>query len=216
MQQLGKEVSDTLLQKRDRELKAARAGTQRSDPDADRARRAAETQAREAEAKVREAEQARRQAAATEQPRAAEQPKAAALATELANLKAQQTGRGLVLTVGDVLFASGKTEVSSGGQRSIDKLADFLKAYPRRNVLIEGHTDNTGDQDFNIKLSQQRADTVRNQLVERGVAPQRIRTKGYGSKFPVVDNDTTGGRQQNRRVEVVILEEGASAEGSSR
>ena len=75
---------------------------------------------------------------------------------------------------------------------------------------------NIGDQDFNLKLSQQRADTVRNQLVERGVAPQRIRTKGYGAKFPVVDNDTTGGRQQNRRVEVVILEEGASAEGSSR
>ena len=223
MQQLGKEVSDTLLQKRDRELKAARAGTQRSDPDADRARRASETrareaeaQARDAEAKAREAEQARRQAAATEQARAAEQAKAAALATELANLKAQQTGRGLVLTVGDVLFASGKAEVSSGAQRSIDKLADFLKAYPRRNVLIEGHTDNIGDEGFNIKLSQQRADSVRTQLVERGVAPQRIRTKGYGAKFPVVDNDTTGGRQQNRRVEVVILEEGASAEGSSR
>ena len=223
MQQLGKEVSDTLLRKRDRELKAARAGIQRSDPDAEQARRAAETrareaeaQAREAEAKAREAEQARRQAAVTEQARAAEQAKAAALATELANLKAQQTGRGLVLTVGDVLFASGKAEVSSGAQRSIDKLADFLKAYPRRNVLIEGHTDNTGDQDFNIKLSQQRADTVRNLLVQKGVAPQRIRTKGYGPKFPVVDNDTTGGRQQNRRVEVVILEEGASAEGSAR
>jgi len=223
MQQLGKEVSDTLLQKRDRELKALRAGTQRSDPDADRVRRAAETrtreaeaQARDSEAKAREAEQARRQAAATEQARAAEQAKTAALANELANLKAQQTGRGLVLTVGDVLFAIGKAEVSSGGQRSIDKLADFLKAYPKRNVLIEGHTDNIGDQDFNIKLSQQRADTVRNELVSKGVAPQRIRTKGYGAKFPVVDNDTTGGRQQNRRVEVVILEEGASAEGSSR
>lgn len=221
MQQLGKEVSDTLLQKRDRELKALRAGTQRSDADAERARRAAETrtreaEARDAEAKAREAEQARRQAAATEQARAAEQAKTAALANELANLKAQQTGRGLVLTVGDVLFATGKAEVSSGGQRSIDKLADFLKAYPRRNVLIEGHTDNTGDQDFNIKLSQQRADTVRDRLVEKGVAAQRIRTKGYGAKFPVVDNDTTGGRQQNRRVEVVILEEGASAEGSSR
>ena len=221
MQQLGKEVSDTLLQKRDRELKALRAGTQRSDADADRARRAAETrtreaEARDAEAKAREAEQARRQAAATEQARAAEQAKTAALANELANLKAQQTGRGLVLTVGDVLFATGKAEVSSGGQRSIDKLADFLKAYPRRNVLIEGHTDNTGDQDFNIKLSQQRADTVRDRLVEKGVAAQRILTKGYGAKFPVVDNDTTGGRQQNRRVEVVILEEGASAEGSSR
>ena len=221
MQQLGKEVSDTLLRKRDRELKAARAGIQRSDPDADRARRAAETrtreaEARDAEAKAREAEQARRQAAVTEQARAAEQAKAAALATELANLKAQQTGRGLVLTVGDVLFAPGKAEVSSGAQRSIDKLADFLKTYPKRNVLIEGHTDNTGDEGFNIKLSQQRADTVRDQLVEKGVAAQRIRTKGYGAKFPVVDNDTPGGRQQNRRVEVVVLEEGASADSSSR
>jgi outer membrane protein OmpA-like peptidoglycan-associated protein len=223
MQQLGKEVSATLLQKRDRELKAARAGTQTSGPDAEQARRAAETrareaeaQAREAEARARETEQARRQAAVTEQARAAEEAKAAALAKELANLKAQQTGRGLVLTVGDVLFAPGKAEVSSGAQRSIDKLADFLKAYPKRNVLIEGHTDNTGDEGFNIKLSQQRADTVRDQLVEKGVATQRIRTKGYGAKFPVVDNDTPGGRQQNRRVEVVVLEEGATAEGSSR
>src|SRR4029434_8034683 len=95
-------------------------------------------------------------------------------------------------------------------------LADFLKAYPRRNVLIEGHTDNIGAEGFNIKLSQQRADSVRNQLVERGVAPQRIRTKGYGAKFPVVDNDTTGGRQQNRRGEGVILGEGARARGTSR
>ena len=223
MQQLGKEVSAALLQKRDRELKAARAGTQTWDPAAEQARRAAETrareaeaQAREAEARAREAEQARRQASVAEQARAAEQAKAAALANELANLKAQQTGRGLVLTVGDVLFAPGRAEVSSGAQRSIDKLADFLKAYPKRYVVIEGHTDNTGDEDFNMKLSQQRADTVRDRLIEKGVAPQRIRTKGYGAKFPVVDNDTPGGRQQNRRVEVVVLEDGASAETSSR
>jgi outer membrane protein OmpA-like peptidoglycan-associated protein len=223
MQQLGKEVSAALLQKRDRELKAARAGAQTRGPDAEQARRAAETRARdaealarEAEAKAREAEQARRQALEAEQARAAEQAKAAALANEVANLKAQQTGRGLVLTVGDVLFAPGKAEVSPGARRSIDKLADFLKAYPRRKVLIEGHTDNTGDEDWNIKLSQQRADAVRDRLIEMGVAAQRIRTKGYGPKFPVVDNDTPDGRQQNRRVEVVVLDEGASAEGSSR
>jgi OmpA-OmpF porin, OOP family len=186
MQQLGKEVSATLLQKRDRELKAARAATQTRDPDGEQTRRAAETRARDA--------------------------KAAALANELASLKAQQTDRGLVLTVSGVLFAAGKAEVGPGAQRSIDKLADFLKAYPRRNVLIEGHTDNSGDEAFNIKLSQQRADSVRDRLVEKGVAPQRIRTKGYGPKFPVVDNDSPGGRQQNRRVEVVVLDEGASAE----
>ena len=212
MQQLGKEVSATLLQKRDRELKAARAATQTRDPDAEQTRRAAETRARDAEAQAREAEQARRQASVAEQARAAEQAKAAALANELASLKAQQTDRGLVLTVSGVLFAAGKAEVGPGAQRSIDKLADFLKAYPRRNVLIEGHTDNSGDEAFNIKLSQQRADTVRDRLVEKGVAPQRIRTKGYGPKFPVVDNDSPGGRQQNRRVEVVVLDEGASAE----
>src|SRR5262245_17008639 len=216
MQQLGKEVSATLLQKRDRELKAARAATQTRDPDADQTRRAAEAQAREAEARVREAEQARRQASVAEQARAAEQAKAAALAKELASLKAQHTDRGLVLTVSGVLFAAGKAEVSPGAQRSIDKLADFLKAYPTRYVLIEGYTDNSGDEDFNVKLSQQRADAVRDRLVEKGVAPQRIRTKGYGPKFPVVDNNSPGGRQQNRRVEVVVLEEGTSAEGAAR
>jgi outer membrane protein OmpA-like peptidoglycan-associated protein len=121
-----------------------------------------------------------------------------------------------VLTVGDVLFDAGKVEVAPGAQRSIDKLAEFLKAYPRRNVLIEGHSDNTGAEDFNVKLSQQRADAVRDRLIAQGVSAQRIRTRGYGPKFPAVDNDTPAGRQQNRRVEVVILNEGVSAEGSGR
>jgi outer membrane protein OmpA-like peptidoglycan-associated protein len=194
MEQLRKETSDVLLQKRDRELKAARTET-------DQWRRLAEARARDAEAaKVREGEQA----------------KAAALASELASLKAQPTDRGMVLTVGDVLFAPGKAEVGPGAQRSIDKLAEFLRAYPKRNVLIEGHTDNLGNEDFNITLSQQRADAVRDLLTARGVSPQRIRTKGYGPKFPVVENDSAAGRQQNRRVEVLVLNEGVSAEGSTR
>jgi outer membrane protein OmpA-like peptidoglycan-associated protein len=216
LQQIGKETSDLLLQRRDRELKAARAATDARDGEAEQARRAAEARARDAEAKALEAERARRQAEAAAQARAADQAKAASLANELASLKAQQTDRGLVLTVGDVLFDAGKAELGPGAQRSIDKLADFLKAYPKRTVLIEGHTDNTGDEDFNVKLSQQRADAVRDKLVAKGIAPQRIRTKGYGPKFPVVDNNTPAGRQQNRRVEVVVLNEGASAEGATR
>jgi outer membrane protein OmpA-like peptidoglycan-associated protein len=216
LQQIGKETSDLLLQRRDRELKAARAATDARDGEAEQARRAAEARARDAEAKALEAERARRQAEAEAQARAADQAKAASLANELASLKAQQTDRGLVLTVGDVLFDAGKAELGPGAQRSIDKLADFLKAYPKRTVLIEGHTDNTGDEDFNLKLSQQRADAVRDKLVAKGIAPQRIRTKGYGPKFPVVDNNTPAGRQQNRRVEVVVLNEGASAEGATR
>jgi outer membrane protein OmpA-like peptidoglycan-associated protein len=113
-----------------------------------------------------------------------------------------------------VLFAPGKADVGPGAQRSIDKLADFLKAYPKRNVMIEGHSDNLGNEDFNVRLSQQRADAVRDLLVARGIAAQRIRTKGHGPKFPVVDNDSAAGRQQNRRVEV--LNEGMSADRMSR
>ena len=209
MDQLRKETSDVLLQKRDRELKVARTETDSKAREAEQWRRVAEARARDAEARARDAEQGRK---ADE----AEHAKATALANELANLKAQQTDRGMVLTVGDVLFAPGKAEVGPGAQRSIDKLADFLKAYPKRNVLIEGHSDNVGDEGFNLKLSQQRADAVRDQLVTRGVAPQRIRTKGYGPKFPVVENDSAAGRQQNRRVEVLVLNEGVSAEGSTR
>lgn len=215
-QQLSKETGDILLQKRERELKAARA-------EAEDARRAAEARARDAETKAREAEQARAQAEraraqaeAEAQARAAEQAKNAALARELAELKATQTDRGLVLTVGDVLFATGKADVAAGAQRSIDKLADFLKQNPKRNLLIEGHTDNTGPEDFNLKLSQQRADAVRDALASRGVASDRITTKGYGPKYPAVGNDSAAGRQQNRRVEVVVLNEGVSAESASR
>ena len=135
---------------------------------------------------------------------------------ELSELRAQQTDRGLVLTVGDVLFAVGKAEVAPGGQRSIDQLAQFLKTYPRRRVLIEGHTDNTGNEDFNVKLSQQRADSVRSLLVARGVAPERIATRGHGPKYPIVENATPAGRQQNRRVEVLVLNEGASADSGTR
>src|SRR6267378_60893 len=201
-QMLGKETQEILLQKRDRELKAARG-------EAEEARIAAEARARDAEAKAREAEQARTeaeqarvqaeqarmQAEAEIKARSAEQAKTAALTKELSDLRAQQTDRGLVLTVGDVLFATGKAETAAGAQRSVDKLVEFLKKNPKRNVLIEGHTDNTGAEDFNLKLSQQRADAVKDLLVARGVAAERITTKGYGPKYPTVANDTAAGRQ---------------------
>ena len=115
-----------------------------------------------------------------------------------------------------MLFATGKAEIAAGGLRSINKLAEFLKQNPKRNLLIEGHTDNTGPEDFNLKLSQQRADTVKDALTSRGVASDRIATKGYGPKYPAVGNDSAAGRQQNRRVEVVVFNEGVSAESAAR
>jgi outer membrane protein OmpA-like peptidoglycan-associated protein len=215
-QQLSKETSDVILQKRERELRAARSAAEAKGREADQARAAAEARLRDAEAKAREAEQARAQVEAEAKARAAEQARSAALTKELSDLKAKQTDLGIVLTVGDVLFATGKAEVAAGGLRSIDKLAEFLKKNPNRNLLIEGHTDNTGNEDSNLKLSQQRADAVRDQLVSRGIAPERITTKGYGPKYPAVDNDSSAGRQQNRRVEVLVLNEGVSAESAAR
>jgi len=213
MEQLRRESAEVLLQKRDRELKAARAESDTKAREVEKWRRLAEARAKNEDATVRDARQTEE---ADARGLAAEQAKAAALAKEVESLKAQHTDRGMVLTVGDVLFAAGKADIGPGAQRSIDKLAEFLRAYPRRNVLIEGHTDNLGDADFNIKLSQQRADAVRDMLITRGIAPERIRTKGYGPKFPVVDNDSAAGRQQNRRVEVIVLNEGVSAEGATR
>jgi outer membrane protein OmpA-like peptidoglycan-associated protein len=209
MQRLRQETAEVLLQKRDRELTAARRETDVKSRDAEQARRAAEARARDAEARARELEQDRRQADEID-------AKAAALANELQHLKAQRTDRGVVLTIGDVLFAPGKAEVGPGAQRSVEKLADFLKTYPKRHVLIEGHSDNLGTEEYNVRLSQQRAEAVRDMLVARGVAAPRIRTKGYGSKFPMVDNDSAAGRQQNRRVEVIVLNEGTTADGSSQ
>jgi len=138
------------------------------------------------------------------------------LMKELASLKAQQTERGIVLTIGDVLFATGKADLSANADKSVAKLAEFLKKNPNRNVLIEGHTDSVGKDDSNLALSQKRADSVKAKLVADGIEAGRITTVGYGKKFPVASNDTKAGKAQNRRVDVVILNEGVKAESQIR
>lgn len=181
----------------------------------ERARQQAEERAREAERKAREAEMARQEAesaraeaeAARRQAEAARR-EAEALKEQLTELQARETERGLVLTLGDVLFETGKADLMAGAARSIDKLAEFLRENPDRSVLVEGHTDSTGGESFNLSLSQRRADAVRSALLARGIAPDRIIARGYGEQYPVADNNTSAGRQQNRRVEIVILDEG--------
>ena len=134
------------------------------------------------------------------------------LEQELSALNAKMTDRGYVLTLGDVLFEFDRAELLPGAYLTIDKLVTFLKKYPDRNVLIEGHTDSIGTADYNLDLSQRRADAVRIALVERDISLSRISTKGYGKRYPVASNDTEAGRQRNRRVEIVILDEGVSGE----
>lgn len=126
------------------------------------------------------------------------------LRQQLASLQAKQTNRGLVLTVGDVLFDTGQATLKPGAVNEIIRLAEFLKENPSRRVRIEGHTDSTGSMRTNATLSQRRADTVADTLVAAGVPRDRMVATGLGPDYPVASNATAAGRQQNRRVEVVI------------
>jgi outer membrane protein OmpA-like peptidoglycan-associated protein len=194
--------------------------------EADRNRIIAEARAREAEAAQREAEAAQRAAAIAtreldvqaraidEQARAAQaaEERARALEGELEALEAQSTDRGLVLTLGDVLFDTGEATLQPGAMTTIDRLAQFMADYPERTVRIEGHTDSMGSDGTNQQLSEQRAAAVQGALLARGVDPTRITTVGYGEARPVASNETQAGRQRNRRIEVVVSDDGSTLE----
>jgi outer membrane protein OmpA-like peptidoglycan-associated protein len=128
----------------------------------------------------------------------------AQLQAEVEALKAKQTDRGIVLTLGDVLFDTGRASLSPGAAMKLDRLAAFLNEHPDRRVQIEGFTDSVGGDAYNLDLSERRADAVKSALTTRGIDPSRIATEGYGKAYPVASNSDSGGRQLNRRVEVVI------------
>lgn len=127
------------------------------------------------------------------------------LEQELAELKAEETERGLVLTLGDVLFESNRSDLKAESLDDLYVLVTFLKEHPDRNLLVEGHTDSVGGESHNIELSQQRAAAVREFLVRNGIDLERISEHGYGQAYPVASNATKSGRRENRRVEIVIL-----------
>ncbi|MGA2189286.1 MAG: OmpA family protein [Steroidobacteraceae bacterium] len=155
-------------------------------------------------ARTREAENARAAADMAIGQRDQASEESARLQAEVDQLKATSTPRGLVMTLGDVLFDTGKAELKPGASRKLDQLAQFLTAHPDRRVEIDGFTDSVGSDSYNEELSQRRADAVKSALLTRGVDPARVGTEGYGKSFPVASNDDSGGRQLNRRVEVVI------------
>lgn len=191
------ERQQILLEARTAEVREAQELAQQRAQEATQAQELAEENAREAEMARQEAQRALERA----QEMAA---KAEALSRQVSDLQAQETERGLVVTLGDLLFDSGEARLKTGGVNAISKLAGFLKDYPDRNILIEGYTDSTGAAEFNQKLSERRANAVRDALRADNIDLSRMRTLGYGEQFPVASNDTADGRQQNRRVEVII------------
>ena len=130
------------------------------------------------------------------------------LSDELAELSAKKSDRGTVVTLSNVLFAVDKANLLPGAQRQIDQLAEFLDNHSDRRVSIEGFTDSTGSDEYNYILSQRRAEAVARALNTRGIGYDRIKTIGYGEAYPVASNDSASGRQQNRRVEIIISNPG--------
>lgn len=165
--------------------------------DADLARSEADRRQQEAEFARGDAAQARADADAARR-------ELQLMQTELADLNAKQTERGLVVTVGDVLFEVDRAELRPGAIRELDRLVQALRNRTGFDLAIEGHTDSTGSASHNQNLSERRAGSVRSYLTAQGLNPDRTSSIGLGQDRPVASNATASGRQQNRRVEIVI------------
>lgn len=198
---------------------SARMETLAAQQEADSARSNAESARIEALAAQKEIdsarsreESARLNTLAAQKDSADAQQKTADLQRQIEELNAKTTERGLVVTLGDVLFDTGRAELKSGAATNLAKLATFLNQYKDRSVLIEGHTDSVGNEDYNLALSQRRADSVKVWLMRQGVNSDRLVTSGKGEVLPVSGNDSASGRQLNRRVEVIIENTSATTE----
>ena len=170
--------------------------------EAQRAEQAAQNEAREASAAREQAETQQGELQAERQ--------------QLAGLKARETERGLELDIAsDLLFDTGSATLKPGATLQLDRLADFMRANPRTRIIVEGYTDSRGSESFNQRLSQQRAQAVADSLTAQGIAQDRIQAVGRGKNFPVASNSTPTGRQENRRVDVVLSDmSGRFAQGA--
>jgi outer membrane protein OmpA-like peptidoglycan-associated protein len=162
------------------------------------------------DARTREAQNAQAQAQAT-------QAQLASTQQQLADLQAKKTDRGVVVTLGDVLFDTGQATLKPGADLAINRLATYLNANPQTKIIIEGHTDSRGSDEYNESLSERRAKAVATALNARGVSPDSYQTMGRGKEYPVATNATPEGRQQNRRVEIVFSDSsGRFAQGANQ
>ncbi|WP_229258474.1 OmpA family protein [Duganella rivi] len=177
--------------------------------EADRAKSQAMQAKSQAEQAKADADAARAQADAAGNAARDEAARNAALQQQLADLQAKQTERGIVITLSDVLFNVDRAELSAEGMRTAQKVADVLMQEPQSVVLVEGFTDSTGTSSHNLELSQRRAESVRAALTGLGVPAAKIATRGYGEAYPVASNADAGSRQLNRRVEIVLSQNGA-------
>ncbi len=168
-----------------------------------------ELRASEAQAAKLQAEELAAHSAALEQEVMQREQRLQKQLAELAELKALQaknSDRGMVLTLGDVLFDINESTLKPAAQQNLLQVAAFLKKYPDRTLVIEGHTDNTGDEQYNMSLSSERAITVKTVLANQGIDSSRIIARGLGETSPVASNASSAGRQRNRRVDLIFAD----------
>lgn len=170
---------------------AAREGRARAREEAEQARRLADAQASEIELARREAQLATQAAES--------------LRRRLEYMELRETDRGVVVTLGDVLFEVGKSDLHESARTHLADVVELLQSEPGNRIRIEGHTDASGPAELNVRLSQQRAEAVRSALVELGISSDRITAVGMGEDFPIASNENDEGRARNRRVDVILL-----------
>jgi outer membrane protein OmpA-like peptidoglycan-associated protein len=174
---------------------------------AEQAQLAAQVAQSEALAAQRQTQIAQDQASAAQRTTQDANARAMQLEAQLAEMAAKQTARGMVITLGDVLFGTDLARLNAEGMRTAQKLAKVLQENPRRTVLVEGFADSTGAAAYNQTLSERRAGAVQAALLELGVTRERIAIRGYGESYPIAANDTAPNRQLNRRVEIVLSDD---------
>ncbi len=128
------------------------------------------------------------------------------LRRKLNSIATEETDKGLMMTLGDFVFDSGKSTIKQEAVDNFSKVVEFINTYPNKQVQIEGHTDSSGSNQLNLKLSQRRADAVKKLLVENGISAKKIEALGMGEEFPIAENNSNAGKAKNRRVEIIILQ----------
>ena len=182
--------------------------------EAERATQEARAAQTEAQMQAQQASSAREEALAARTEAESARATAETMAQQLAELQAEQTKRGMVMTLSDVLFDTGGATLKPGADLALNRLADFLKQNPDTQIIVEGHTDSVGSDSYNEDLSRRRGQAVLDALASRGSAANRVQVVGRGEAYPVAGNDTPAGRQQNRRVEIIFSDEaGRFAQG---
>lgn len=163
-----------------------------------------EAREREAQLAQQRAQQAQQQAEVARQDALSARAELEDMQKQFSELQAKQTERGMVLTLSDVLFDTGQATLKPGADLALDRVAEFLRENSGTRVIVEGHTDSRGSEEYNLQLSERRAQSVADALRTRGIEPGRFQVVGRGEGYPVANNGTAEGRQQNRRVEIVF------------